>query len=333
MSLTIQLIICIVMIALGAFFSGSETGVYRLSRFSLRLGVEQGKRFYSTLNSLMADSHALVFSILIGNNLVNYMATSIVTYILLSTAAASQSAAITTALMTPILFIFSEVIPKNIYYHRSDSLMPRFAPILWFFHKLFTLTGAIALLKLLTKLISMTFGLRTDASKAIAARSRGHITQIIRETREEGLLSPVQNAIMHRLINIPRINLNSVKVSLHQTRTLNINSNRQDLMKVLKVSNFTRYPVYELSHDNIKGYINIYEVLSDKSRFSNLREFLKPISSFDATMPVIETINQMQQDNCKIILVCRKTARKNTPLGIATMKDLVEELTGELAQW
>jgi Mg2+/Co2+ transporter CorB len=321
------------MIALGAFFSGSETGVYRFSRFSLRLGVEQKKRFYSTLNSLMADSHALVFSILLGNNLVNYIATSIVTYILLSSSLASQSAAITTAIMTPVLFIFSEVIPKNIYYHRSDVLMPRSAPLLWFFHKLFTFTGIVALLKLLSKLIGLAFGLRTDASRAIAAGSRDHITQIIRETREEGFLSPVQNAIMHRLVNIPRIKLNSVKVSLYQTQTLNINSNRQDLMKALKANSFTRYPVYELSRDNIIGYINIYEALSGKRRFGNLKKFLKPIPSFDTTMPVIEAINQMQRDNCKIILVCRKTTRKNIPLGIATMKDLVEELTGELTQW
>jgi Mg2+/Co2+ transporter CorB len=96
----------------------------------------------------MDDSPGLVLSMLIGNNLVHYLVTSIVTVMLLAGALSSHAAEIyATVLIAPILFIFSEVIPKNVCYHRADVLMPRFAPLLWFFHKLFTCSGVVALLK------------------------------------------------------------------------------------------------------------------------------------------------------------------------------------------
>ncbi len=321
------------MVALGGFFSGSETGVYRLSRFALRLGVQQKRRFYFLLDSIMADGHGLVFSILIANNLVNYLATSIVTVVLLTTSASSHVALITTIIMTPLLFIFSEVIPKNIYYHQSDILMPRFAPLLWFFHKLFTFTGAVALLKALSRLTGKLAGSQFDTSGALTASSRSHIKQIIHETREEGILSPIQNDIMNRLINIPRINLNSVKTPLPQIRMLDINTGRESLITVLKESPHTRLPVYQQTRENIVGFINIYEVLAANTEFDDLKAFIKPIQAFDSTIPVIEAIDRVQRHSHKIILVCRATGRKKTPVGIATMKDLVEELTGELAQW
>ena len=117
---------------LGAFFSGSETGIYRLSKFRLRLGIEQKHPLSALLGKVTADSNALIFSMLIGNNLVNYLATSIVTVMLLNSALSENAAQLyATLIMSPVLFIFSEVIPKNIYYYHSDTLMLRSAPLLW----------------------------------------------------------------------------------------------------------------------------------------------------------------------------------------------------------
>jgi len=160
MALIYQIPVCVLLIALGAFFAGSETGIYRLSRFRLRLGIEHKKPFYALLGKVMDDSTGLVFSMLIGNNLVHYLVTSIVTVILSATAATTHAAELyATCLMAPTLFIFSEVIPKNVYYHRADTLMPRFAPLLWFFHKLFTYSGAIALLKTISRTFTALLGL------------------------------------------------------------------------------------------------------------------------------------------------------------------------------
>lgn len=109
-----QIIICVVLVAVGAFVSGSETGIYRMSRVKLRLGVEQNKPLFTLLGKTMHDSTALVFSMLIANNLVHYLVTSFVTVILLSSLANPHTAELyTTVILAPVLFVFSEVIPKK----------------------------------------------------------------------------------------------------------------------------------------------------------------------------------------------------------------------------
>ena len=98
-----------IFVLLAGLFAGAETGIYQLSRFQLRLGAEQNRRFFGLLNRIMDDSHGLVFSMLVGNNLVHYLAGSIVTFMLLGTSISEHSAELyATVLMTPILFIFSE---------------------------------------------------------------------------------------------------------------------------------------------------------------------------------------------------------------------------------
>ncbi len=322
------------LIALGAFFSGSETGIYRLSRFRLRLGIEHKKPFYALLGKAMDDSAGLIFSMLIGTNLANYLVTSIVTVILLATAATTHAAELyATVLIAPILFVFSEVIPKNVYYHRADTLMPRFAPVLWFFHKLFTYSGAIALLKTISRTFTALLGLPAATAGSIIAARTGHIRQIIRETRDEGILSPIQNDIMNRLINIPNITIASVMVPIGKVDMLKATSDRAQVLAQLRRCPYTRLPVYEHSRNNVTGFVNIYEVLRSGEEFQNLRDFVKPMARFAATTSVIDAMNQMQRQNHKIVLVVPEYARRKRPFGIVTMKDLVEELTGELEQW
>ena len=334
MALIYQIPVCVLLVALGAFFAGSETGIYRLSRFHLRLGIEEKRPFYALLGKVMDDSAGMVFSMLIGTNLVHYLVTSIVMVILLSAVTNTQAAQLyATCLVAPILFIFSEVIPKNVYYNRANVLMPRFAPLLWFFHKLFTYSGAIGLLRTISRIFTTLLGLPAATSGAITVARTGYIRQIIRETHDEGILSPVQNDIMNRLINIPQITIASVMTPIAKTEMLDVNSTRTEVMTKLGRCPYTRLPVYEHSRNNIIGFVNIYEVLQSGDDFQNLRQFVRQIGRFAATTSVIDAINRMQMQNHKIVLVIPDYTRRKRPFGIVTMKDLVEELTGELAQW
>lgn len=337
MLLTLQIIAVFILIALGGFFSGSETGVYRISRFRLRLGIEHGKSLYKMLGKIMDDAQGLVFAILIGNNLVNYLATSTVTVILLKTQHREHAAFYATLLMAPLLFTFSEVIPKNIFYYRSDTLMPKIAPALWFFNKLFAITGAVWVLKGISHFFTRLFGATAEASTAISASRAGQIKQIVHETREEGILSAVQNDIINRLLKMPDINIALVMTPIAETEMINLHSDRGAVLKVLNRSAFSHLPVYESSKSNIIGFIRIYDVLTSEDNFKDIRKFVMPLETFTATMPVIEAMNNMRKQNLKIVLVSgqanAKLKKNQRAMGIVTMKDLVEELTGELAQW
>jgi len=120
-------------------FAGAETGIYQLSRLRLRLGIEKKQLSFVILGKSLRDSPALLLSMLIGTNLAHYLATSIVTYMLLTKVAAEHTAEVFATLLTaPVLFVFSELLPKNIFFYRADFLMPCIAPVLFAFHKLFS---------------------------------------------------------------------------------------------------------------------------------------------------------------------------------------------------
>ena len=333
MALVIQISVCFVLILLGAFFSGSETGIYRLSKFRLRLGVEQNLKLHRLLSRAMDDSDGLIFSMLIGNNLVNYLATYLVTAILLGQAFSEQSSRVyTTLVMAPVLFIFSEVIPKNLYYYRCDTIMPRMAPGLWFFHTIFKWSGAVKLLKIISRVTGRKLRSSTSSSGAATRIGPAHVEQIISETHDEGLLSNVQNEMLNRLMNISNISVSSVMISVGETLMVDVKSDRSSLLGLLKKHHYTRYPVYSGQQSNVIGFINIYEVLAAEE-FNSLAQFVKPIARFSGSISVSDAIDKMRDGGHKIVLVTAGYSQRAKVSGILTMKDLVEEFTGELAQW
>ncbi len=85
---------------------------------------------------------------------------------------------------------------------------------------------------------------------------------------------------------------------------------------------------------NIIGFVNIYDTLSSSEQFTNLNNYTRPILQINSNITVTDAINIMQKENQKIVLVMKiGRAGQERPIGIATMKDLVEELLGELAEW
>jgi len=334
MNLILEISVCLALIGFGAFFGGSETGVYRLSRVRLRLETKGRKGASGTLARLMEDSAGLVFSLLLGNNLVHYIVTSLVTVMFLRYLHNESAAELyTTVLMTPVLFVFSEVIPKNVYYHKADSLMVRSSPALWFFHKLFTYTGVLFLLKSISRTAGRLVGSVADSSAVLDKTGRSHIREVIHETHEEGILSQVQSDIMNRLVNIPNTALGSVMVAAANVKMLPVSANREQAAEALERWPYTRLPVYKKNRNNIIGFINIYEVLSNGEDFKNLSEFVKPIERFSVMTSVIDAINIMRNKGYDIVLIMRSFDGVKRSVGIVTMKDLVEEVTGELAQW
>ena len=323
------------LIILAGLFSGAETGLYRLSRLRLRLGVEKKRLSFVILGRCLRDSSGLLLSMLIATNLAYYLTTSIVTNIFLSKVETEHSAELFATLLTaPTLFVFSELIPKNIFFYRADLLMPYLSPLLYTFHKLLSWCGIVPLLKFVSGLFARSAGLASSPKTVITSAQRHKVQAILQDTREEGILSSVQTDIINRLVSISNIRIKSVMIPINNVQMLDVNSDNSAVLNKLKKCAFTRLLVAEGRAGNIIGFINIYETLSSSEQFANLQKFVKPIRKVDANTTVTDTINIMQRENQKIVLVMKiGRAGQEKPIGIVTMKDLVEELLGELAEW
>ena len=334
-SLVFLILAIVFAVTLAGLFAGAETGTYQLSRLRLRLGIEKKRLSYLILDKIMSDTHALLISILIGTNLAHYIATSIVTFLLLGRFQSEHTAELFATFITvPVLFVFSELIPKSIFFYRADSLMPYVAPVLFAFKKLFSWCGIVPLLKNLTRIFARLTTSPIPSEAPIVSVHFSTIKAIFQETREEDILSPVQTDIINRLTTISNVTIRSVMTPFSKTQTADVNSDNSALLNKLKKSAFTRLPVYDHWTANIVGFINIYKALSSPEHFTDLHKFIKPIRKLPADTIVTKAINIMQSENEKIVLVTRPGhIGREKPLGIVTMKDLVEELLGELAEW
>jgi len=144
----------------------------------------------------------------------------------------------------------------------------------------------------------------------------------------------VQTEIIDRILNVPGLRLDAVMVPFTSVQSVSIQSDREALLNELRQHSLTRLLVWDGAATNIVGYVNIYEALGAEDAFDGLEAFVEPVRQLDSTTPVIDAIGVMRREKLKIVLVTRKRRTgRSVPLGIVTMKDLVEELLGELAEW
>ncbi len=329
------ILVALAMVILAGLFAGAEIGVYRLSRVRLRLGLEHGGWFYAILGAIMQDSAGLLLSLLVATSLTEYVATSVITGLFLEAVKSEYAAELLTTLVAaPVLFVFSELIPKNVFLQRSDQLTPLLAPLLWTAHRLLTWCGIVPLLRWTSRLLGRLTGATTPARTAVDSAQQHQVRALVTETRDEGLLSPTQSEIVDRIVNLPHVRLDAVMVPLGRVQSVDVHSNRAALMERLQRFAITRFPVWEGVPAQIIGFIHIYDVLTSAVAFDDLRPFVQPILHLDAETPVIDAIRTMRKNGLEIVLVVRtRRSGRDIPIGIVTMKDLVEEFVGELAEW
>jgi CBS domain containing-hemolysin-like protein len=114
---------------------------------------------------------------------------------------------------------------------------------------------------------------------------------------------------------------------------MDVRSDRTTLLKELDKHAATRLLVWRDSPFDIIGFINVYDVLGSGEEFTSLEGFVVPIQNLDADTSIADAIDAMRTNQLKIVLVTRRRVKRDVPLGIATMKDLAEELLGELSEW
>lgn len=324
-----EAIILFVLIFFSAFFSGSETGIYSISRLKLRINREKGKPVDRILHKLLLDDYGLVFTTLCGTNLTNYLTGSIVTGLFLAQGLAGYKAEIyATLILTPVLFLFSEALPKHIYYSKADKLMPLGGWMLWVWHKIFTYTGLVPFLKLLSRIAAKLIGSKQKGETLINTAQRHHITEIVRQTFKEGALSVVQAKILEKIVNISNANAGSVMVPIKYVLMVSSKIKHEELHQELARSHHQYRLVYEGNQQNIIGYISILELLNSDIKSDEITAFIRPLSQIPAETPVMKALNIMIKAGHKILLITSQTILGKTTIeGIVTIKDLAHKIT------
>lgn len=310
-----------------ALFSGMETGAYRLNRVRLYVQASQGRSSAKSLERIVAKPASLIGTLLIGNNLCNYAGTAGLGVILATMELPVwQAILINTVLVTLVLFIFGETLPKDLFAAHCDSLMYPLAKLLVFLRALFTWTGMLPIVVALSILAIRLVG----KAEGGALTPRKRVEQMVREGAGVGLISSEQTALAQRALSLSKRRVLAECTPWANVLTIRDNMDRAGLCRLVERTPRSRLPVVD-GRGRILGVVDTIDALMiDEAEALPVKSAMHPAVYLPASTTVREALAQMQREHIGLAIVRRAEGK---PAGVVTVKDLVEPLTGELANW
>lgn len=325
--MTTALVAALVLCCLGSlgtgFFAGVETGAYRFNRTRHRVHLAAGEPRARLVERLTVDMASFVTVCLIGTNL----ATSLVSF---SATLAFEGLdlvapeVLATLLIGPVLFVLGEVAPKELYRRHADRLVYASAPLLRLAAGAFA--PATALLAGVNRLLR-GFGLQSDESGSrLEAQER--LRQEIAAGHQEGTLTSYQATLAGNIFGLSAIRVRQVMIPLPEVAALEAAAALEDARAQVTAGAFTRYPVYRHRRERVTGVVSAWDLLFEERPGLTIRNYVEPIHEVGPDEPIPEALLRLRQRRAKIAVVVAAEGRR--AVGIVTLKDLVEEITGEL---
>jgi len=311
----------------GGFFSGSETGLYCLSRLRLRVRSERGDPSARALERLVARPRRAISTILVGTNLCVYLATALGTHMLFRRGLGDRAELYAGLFMPPVLLVIGDIIPKTLMQRHADGAMYRAVWPLWVAQVLFyplawALRGASALPHLL-------FGKRASVrAPALTPESLAHF---FAEGTRQGVLSGFQRSAAMNIMRLRQVPVSDVMTPLSDAVMVARDASAQELMDLLRRERYSRFPVFADAPEDIVGFVNVLDVVSAGDSAPRVADIIREPMRVLRDVPVTEALHMMRRGRSPLAVVLE--AEGGPALGIVTHKDLVEEIVGELTAW
>ncbi|MDX1564240.1 MAG: CNNM domain-containing protein [Phycisphaeraceae bacterium] len=308
-----------------ALFSGLETGIYTLNRVRLHVRAHTAGSRAAVLLRMTARPNRLLGTLLVGNNLANYLASYAVA-ILLSRAGHEGWAqvAINALILTPLLFIFGEVLPKDMFRRYADRLVyPMARPLAWMqilLHPFLLLIGAIS------GLLRRVFN---QESAGMAAHPRRVVTELLKEGVGHGLISAYQSDMIDRVLRAGRLNVRHVMVPWKKVTTVSTSQPPEAVWSLADRVPYARLPMLD-SQSRCIGFLEVVELLKQPlESCPPLEQLARPIVRIEPETSLHDAMLHLQVQRVSMALV----TSDGQPIGMVTIKDLVEPIVGKLEAW
>ena len=333
--LTISAIFILLM--LSAFFSGSETALTAASRGKLRTQADKGSRGAARALSITEDNERLIGSVLLGNNLVNILATSLATA-LFTKLVGESSVALATLVMTVLVLIFAEVLPKTYAITNAEQAAAKVsAPIALLVN---TFDPIVSAVRKLVRGILWLFGVRTSADEPIlavreeiaGAISLGHLEGVVQKEDRDRILGALD--LSERTVEEIMLHRSSIEM-------INFNDEPKEILAQCMASNHTRLPVYKDEPENIIGVIHAKDLArSMYGKISGPDASLESLLSLDISSVIMKPY--FVPDTTALDEQMRQFLRRRTHFalvvdeygsleGMITLEDIIEEIVGEIS--
>ncbi len=317
-------------IIFSAFASAVETGTYCLNRLRLRVRAEQNYRGARRLARLFEQPGDLVLMALLGCTLADYFCTACVTALFLGAQFAPPAAeGWATLIVTPAVLVLGGVIPKDWFRREADVWMYRLAWPLERCVRLARATGFPWAMRQLTRRLLHRLDLRTTQDADPHLLARASVVGMLQEGAALGGLSRFQRELIERVMRISSVRAGNVMIPLSRAALVARTIPRDDFLRIARMAHFSRLPVHDGDARRIVGIVHVFDVLTDPEQ-RPVSAHVRPPVVVAAHASVSSVLLELQRARRTMAIV---QDRRGAHVGLLTLKDLVEEIVGDLEAW
>ncbi|CCK02681.1 Hemolysins and related proteins containing CBS domains [Cronobacter sakazakii 701] len=324
-STTTLIVTLIVMVVVSAYFSGSETGMMTLNRYRLRHLSKQGNRAAKRVERLLRKPDRLISLVLIGNNLVNILASSLATIVGMRLYG-DAGVVYTTRVLTFVVLVFAEVLPKTVaaLYPEKVAFPSSFLlgplqiimmPLVW-------------LLNMITRVLMRMVGIKAD-NVVSAALSKDELRTIVHESRSQ--ISRRNQDMLLSVLDLEKVSVSDIMVPRNDIVGIDINDDWKSIVRQLTHSPHGRIVLYRESLDDAIGMLRIREAwrqMNEKKEFTKevMLRAADEIYYVPEGTPLSVQLVKFQRNKKKVGLVVNEYGDIQ---GLVTVEDILEEIVGD----
>ena len=324
------------LLVLSGFFSGSETALTAASRGKLRAAVDKGSKGAERALNITEDNERLIGSVLLGNNLVNILATSLATA-LFTRLFGESGVALATLIMTFLVLIFAEVLPKTYAITNPETAAARVSAPIALVVRLFA--PVVSAVRVLVRALLRIVGVRTDPDSQILA-VREEIAGALQLGHSEGVVEKEDRDRILGALDLSERTVEEIMLHRSKIEMIDANARPQEILEQCLESSHTRLPVFRDDPENIIGVIHAKDLLramyklvdEDQTMAGAISDFnitdiaMKPYFVPDTTS-LDDQMRQFLRRRTHFALVVDEYGSLE---GLITLEDILEEIVGEI---
>ncbi len=316
----IQLFSVLVLVFLSAFFSSAETSLTTANRVRLKALADEGNRRAQTALYVLERYGKMLSAILIGNNIVNLYASSLVTTLALRI---SIPVGIATGILTVVILLFGEIVPKNMAMVYSEKMALFYAGIIAGLMKL--MTPVIFLVDKLAGGIMRI--LHIDANQR-TAMTETELRTYVEVSHEDGVIESEEREIIYNVFDFSDAVAKDIMIPRIDMATISLEADYDEIMELFRECMYTRIPVYQEDKDNIIGMINIKDfiLVPDRESFG-IKDIMREAYYTYEYKKTADLLIEMREKRVNVSFVLNEYG---ATVGMITLEDLLEEIVGEI---
>ncbi len=321
----IQLIVLLILLYLSSFFSAAETALTTVNLLHMKAlaeDPEDPKQKAAARIVRLRENHSKMLStILIGNNIINLSASALATTFTIHIFGEGMIGAVT-ALLTLLVILFGEIIPKTAAMKNAQRIAMRDA--IYIEALMFLLTPVIFLVNKLASLVLKLVDVQGEGN----AITEGDLRTYVDAGHEEGVLENEEHEMITNVFDLSSSKAEEVMIPRIDMVVVNVEATYEEVLSTFRTSMYTRIPVFEGDNDHIIGLINIKDFLlvDDRESFC-IRNILRDAYYTYESKKTSDLMTEMRENSQNVAFILNEYS---ATVGMITLEDLLEEIVGEI---